>query len=590
MGVVDITKVDPNDITSSPGDAPPRLDKDVTPKKTATKPPESTWAKFSRKSYENLSTVGGDIENTVTGAVDTLKTAATALGLPTQFSPDPQHREKQQQAASRLTEIFKAPGRALAGKPQPGQPPESAPTGLQRPLDAIDLVLGGDPGEARLRAAKGDTVGSISALATGPLLLHGLTKLAKDRPTPPTIGPKPKSSVPALRENIPPDASATMEKGMRVARPGQYLPNDYERVSKLTSVIGTSDKVNVPEALKTVLPELDKTAREYAIPPKGPVATEGITKRTGEGVKPSETLNSLMENTMGRLEKEYQDILRPVQSQPVFMDPIADRIAAQKTQGLIDLAAANPTGDAAKTVKYLNEAEAAFRGKSLPLRSLDDLRQYYYTAAKSGEAGRIAARSNEAVMADTAIESGMRDLIYTELERQARTQGKDPGFIRDLKNKQRNLYSLLDVGKAQSNAYINEAAVKNGYDALQKMNVTSAIHPGSLTPVMSVHGLVKGFAGDPKDLKQAEKRTQQAFAQKGVPVTKTGKTAKAVAGAAASTAVQAAKGAIPNREGQKREAPPTVKKKRQPPVAPKPEIAVVDPADINPDDIQPAPQ
>lgn len=506
------------------------------------------------KSTRQLGTeVGHQVKGAAEGVYETAKTLGGASQAIDPFSlkSGKERKESLKKAGSAATGIVTGPVNALKGKPQEGYPEESRPQGVERATDAVDLVFGGDPGRARMLGKEGNTPGAIAAYATGPLLLKGAGKVVEElRPTTkPPFGPQPKSSVPALRENIPPTASATAERTMRILRPGQYLPNAYERVKKLTSVIGTSDKVNVPEALKVVMPELDKTAQTLAIPPKGVVATEGITERpgTGKGVTPTETLNNLMETTMGRLEGEYQGILGPARSQLVSTDPIADAIAAQKTPGLIDLAAAAPDSEAAKTVKYLNETEAAFRGKMLPLGSLDDLRQYYYTASRAGEAGRVAARSNEAVMADTATEAGLRNVIYDDLETRARAAGKDPGFIRDLKRKQANMYSLLDLGKQNATAYINQDSIKRGFDWLQNQNFTMAAHPPAGKLVGSLHGLGKKLAGDPESLPEAELRVRKSFAQKGVPNSKTGKAAQGVVNTAKPIAATAAAGSIPKR-------------------------------------------
>ena len=475
-----------------------------------------------------LEEIGGDIWNTVKGAWETAKslplvTGTTPAGFSFPSSPQEQV-EKANKVPGMAKEVVAAPVRALKGEAQPGQPPESRPQGwVERPLAALDLLLGGDPGEAKLRGARGDQAGAVSSLVTGPLLLHGVSKLTEGAKPAKPVGPQPKSALPELRKNIPEFSPRTgeatsrlTERIMRIMGPGKYLPNESKRRQLLSSSIGNG-KVNVPDALKAVLPELDKTARDWGTHPKGIVSTESL-ERPGEGITEAQTLNRLMENTMTRLEGDYQGVLQDVNPAQTFStDSIADMIDKQQTPGMIDMAAASPESDVGKTVKYLNETANFFRGKSFPIKSLDDLRKYYYSASKAGEAGRIAQRSNEAVMADTAIERGLREKIYNELEKQAQAQGKDPGFIRDLKDKQRHIYELLDISNPSAVQTLNKEAIERGYNWIQKQNITAALHPETLSAVGSIHGLREGAAGTSTSLRSNESRVQRAFAEKGVP-------------------------------------------------------------------------
>jgi len=195
-------------------------------------------------------------------------------------------------------------------------------------------------------------------------------------------------------------------------------------------------------------------------------------------------------------------------------------------------------------------------GTALTLGDLEDIRHYAYQAEKQGRARRIAARSGNDYMIDQALSKAVNKVMYDELERLAQAAGKPAGYIRNIKSVQSNIYDLMDALDPASTAALENESFRRGTDFLQRMNVTAALHPDTMSGVASVHGLKDGFVGSPKDMKSINNKIRKSFAQVGVPNTKLGKATQATANITKKFGKPVAIGSISDRSDDLVDEPP----------------------------------
>ncbi len=90
------------------------------------------------------------------------------------------------------------------------------------------------------------------------------------------------------------------------------------------------------------------------------------------------------------------------------------------------------------------------------------------------------------------------------------------------------------------------------------MNVTGAMHPKTMMPVVSIHGLAQQMAGgDPKALRARETAVQKTFAIKGEPRTKVARAVAATGRGAAAVAQAAGTKGVVGQAAQQTRTPPT---------------------------------
>lgn len=426
----------------------------------------------------------------------------------------------------------------------------------------VEAVIPASKGVAR-PAAKATVAGITTGLSGGSpsdvaaAAISGTVGSTKK--TKPPFGPTTK---PELKTIFPESKAGSwlQEQAERLLNPGKYLPRKGDRVAKLA---GSMPGAKVDD-IAAVLPELDKTIRDpkYAVAPKGVVKTEGNIARPGAGVKQNETMGALLANTMERLQKRWDDgnghgVFGQFKSHPVSTDSVANSLMSGITPGMTKLEAlqgtpGHPTTDAGKFADRVRQVAEQFRGYTgrdrLTLEEIDNLRQYYYNAQRTGEKARELQRSSADVFADKTIEETLRKLEYDTLETLNRiSPGNDPNEVRHIKDMQRRLYGLIDTNNERADEFLSDAAIRQGHGLVERMGITGALHPSTMMPVFSIHGLVQHLTGGaPQDLKRREAAIREAFSTKGgEPYTKTGKIAKVVKQAATGTAKAAAeKGVI----------------------------------------------
>lgn len=250
----------------------------------------------------------------------------------------------------------------------------------------------------------------------------------------------------------------------------------------------------------------------------GPAMEETATLA---GKQPDPSVAGLKENvqdTLTRLDSEYNTYLTPIRSQQVWGTPVADAI-----RNRIKEAEVNGVTEETQKIGDKLEARAKEFDKQFTLGSLDDLRQLYFENLHGTSKEALQERSSADVRADRIAEDAIKDLLYPIVDAQAQTMGKPAGYVRGtLKTQQANLIQLKDAVQKREKDLNEKEGIRRGTPILQRSNVTLAAHPSGGF-VGSWHGLMNRIFGDPDSYKEANKRVGEAFPVKPpkdrVPVT-----------------------------------------------------------------------
>lgn len=239
-------------------------------------------------------------------------------------------------------------------------------------------------------------------------------------------------------------------------------------------------------------------------------AMEETANLTGKQPGTPKELESNIQDTLSRLQEEYQGYLNPVRSQQVWGTPIADAIRNRAREAEIN----GVTTETKKIGDKLEERAKEFE-KQFTLGSLDDLRQLYFENLHGTAKEALQERSSADVRADRIAEDAIKDMLYPIVDVQAQQAGKPAGYVRGtLKAQQANLIQLKDSVKKRTAELNEKEGIRRGTPLMQRVNVTSAVHPSTKPTgvvVASVHGLTKFLFGDPDSAKEVNKRITESF-------------------------------------------------------------------------------
>jgi hypothetical protein len=332
------------------------------------KPPQSIPDKARGAGPEVLSQLG----NAAKGAWNMGKTLVQAHP----FNPnEAQQLEARKTLGTTAKEMVMRPIREMGGIPQPeeqGKPYTPFPF-AERPFAAVGTALGADPARARELTAQGNTSGAWAAKLTGPGV-----------------------------------SLATGKALNRVG--GSRLPTPNMRAARLTYAAGSEPKIF--EAFQSVLPELDKTAQ--ATVPRPADLHPRVAWYSGSAPKDAvHDMPGLINATLGRLESDFQSILRPRRAERVRPQSVADRIRASITDEEREFNG----GKVARAI----EDEAKTYEQDYSLGALNDRRMKLFRKKQSPMTERIAERNDWERRVDDVAESALRKFIYDTLDQGPRT-------------------------------------------------------------------------------------------------------------------------------------------------------------------------
>lgn len=227
------------------------------------------------------------------------------------------------------------------------------------------------------------------------------------------------------------------------------------------------------------------------------------------GKQPDPSIAGLKKNvqdTLTRLDNEYDTYLTPIRSQQVWGTPIADAIRSRMGEHEI-----NGVTEESKEIGDRLEQRAKEFEKQFTLGSLDGLRKQYFNNRTGNSKEALKERTSADVRADRIAEDAIKDLLYPLVDTQAQAMGKPAGYVRGtLKAQQANLIQLKDALIKRQQALNEKEGIRQGTPITQRSNITLAAHPSGGV-VGSLHGLMNRIFGDPDSYKEANKRVGEAF-------------------------------------------------------------------------------
>lgn len=364
---------------------------------------------------------------------------------------------------------------AMQAKPRVPQPPmresyagnvyHAASEGVNTPLDVVKNIGGGALGAVGnamdpMAPAK-MAISAASDPATTGAGIFGIDKpaLAQAAAT---------RDYPALAHQVLSPIGTVLTGALIGRTMGPTAAAADARVSKLSYATGASgSSVNVPEAIRTAMPDLDTAAAGRQPQTVGDLAT---------------TVRGALSNT----ENEFNTALQPLRGQQVHPQPIADAIRNSLKS--------NKTIADQRTARMLNARATEFEQPW----SLDQLNQErmnanarlkaFYKAQASGQVSSLRTKAD--VMADEAIANGTRDIVYDAMQR---VHGQD---FRALKQRQAALTDLNDLLGDRITELANKTAAQKGAPRFSGENISVYGHPEAGRMGTSVHSLQRIFTKD----------------------------------------------------------------------------------------------
>lgn len=117
-----------------------------------------------------------------------------------------------------------------------------------------------------------------------------------------------------------------------------------------------------------------------------------------------------------------------------------------------------------------------------------------------------ALKSSRTLAIDNAIEQGLKDTVYSEMDRAA---GKPAGYFANLKGRQSSLISLQKILDKRVRDLSGQQAVSEVTPRISAENLSLSMHPGTL-PRGGLYGLKNVFS-PPREMKAAGKHVAKAF-------------------------------------------------------------------------------
>jgi hypothetical protein len=215
------------------------------------------------------------------------------------------------------------------------------------------------------------------------------------------------------------------------------LAPKQNRATRLSSGAGLTQG---EESVKAIVPEFDKT-----------LASQGKTE-----VKTIGDFQSLVKDTNGRLNDEYQSALKPVSSDPVDTRVVANSISGQITPNMLH------TDDGQAIARELFKRSQEFEHiDKWTVEELDAEREKLAKSFRDASPSDVAAdlKLKARVIADRAANGAINDILYSMADKEA---GKPAGYFKALKQKQSVLFSMADDVKAFKDSTLASSAQKKG--------------------------------------------------------------------------------------------------------------------------------
>lgn len=261
-------------------------------------------------------------------------------------------------------------------------------------------------------------------------------------------------------------------------------------------------------------PAVSKKAVQYLTTASGEEAHAPIAATIGDIEKTVEQMPKVDRTVKGflnvvntakdEMNKESGAAMFPIVNKQTVPISISDRIRSLITPNL------------AKTAEGRAEAEQIKRAalefeKPWTYGELDAERQTIRarlnTFHQKGEVAQYTAKkANRSVAIDNAIEQGLKDTVYPEMDRAA---GKPAGYFSNLKGRQSNLITLEGLLKDRIEKLAGKEASIAGSPRLSSENLSVSLHPGSM-PRMGLYS-IRNIIARPKPLASAGKRIAKAF-------------------------------------------------------------------------------
>lgn len=242
------------------------------------------------------------------------------------------------------------------------------------------------------------------------------------------------------------------------------------------------------DKLKTVLPDLDKTAGKMGTP----------IKTVGD-------LGKLVDVTKEGFNQEFNQALFPISGTPVAPQRVGSAIRSRITPNL------GKTTEGKAMKAYLERRAREFELKNWTVGELNQERELvtrrlsaYHKAMAAGQPTNI--RVDARMAADAEVESELKDILYNMADKSGT---KPSGYFKELKQKQSVLIdfekSIADAQKKLGKASIE----RKGAPLMEKIHLRTYLHPSSQFTPGGVAGLSPSMFTDP--LNQANKAVAKGF-------------------------------------------------------------------------------
>ena len=118
-----------------------------------------------------------------------------------------------------------------------------------------------------------------------------------------------------------------------------------------------------------------------------------------------------------------------------------------------------------------------------------------------------AKKANRSLAIDNAIEEGLKDTVYPEMDKAA---GKPAGYFADLKGRQSRLIAMEKILNKRIKQLGGAQAISEVTPRMSKENISIFAHPGVSAPT-TIARVPHGVLFPPRELTEAGKHVRKAF-------------------------------------------------------------------------------
>ncbi|MHB1952132.1 MAG: hypothetical protein ACYCOU_00165 [Sulfobacillus sp.] len=316
----------------------------------------------------------------------------------------------------------------------------------------------------------------------------------------------------ALKEGA---KQAALEAGGRIsgAAVGKVLSPLARKVAPMLE--GAAEKYPI---LKEMLPEVNKSSKkavDYLTAASGPEGHAPIAATIADIEKGMQSLPT-NKRTVGTfleavnaakdsMNKESGEAMFRIANKETIPQPVIERLEKLITPNMQKTAQGRE--EAAAIKRAITEFQKPWTYGELDAERMTSRARLHSFHAQESVAQYAKQKASRNVAIDNAIEQGLKDTIYSEMDR---ASGKQAGYFANLKGRQSNLIQLESILNKRVEDLAGKTSVVKGSPRFSTENLSVSMHAGG-TPRLGVYSLRNVLS--PSDLlKTADKRVAKAFA------------------------------------------------------------------------------